>query len=230
MKLAVIGVGRMGRRHIRVVKDLDLELVGVCDYQPESLALAEKECDVLVDQQFSDVRVMLEQTQPEAVIVATTAPTHASYTCLAAAMGARYILSEKPLAVSLAQAEQMIAACQQHGAKLAINHYMRFIDFGQEIKRIVESAAFGGFSSMTVAAANIGLAMVGSHYIELFHWLSGETSVQTTAWLERDPLPNPRGAQFEDRAGSLRLVTASGKRFYLEAGVEQGHGVKLVVG
>jgi len=40
-------------------------------------------------------------------------------------------------------------------------------------------------------------------------------------------VPNPRGPQFEDRAGSVRLETASGKRFFMDVSDDQGHGVKV---
>ena len=228
MKTAVIGVGRMGRRHVQVIRDLGPRLVGVCDQSPEALALTDEEYGVPVEQQFTDASTLLEQTTPECVIVATTAPTHCLYTCLAAEAGAKYILCEKPMGVSLAECDRMIETCQAHGAKLAINHQMRFMQQYTEPKRIVQSEAFGGLSSVTVVAGNFGMAMNGTHYFEMFSYMTDEAPVEVTAWFSEDKVPNPRGPQFEDRAGAVRLTTASGKRFYMEISADQGHGVKVI--
>jgi predicted dehydrogenase len=228
MKAAIMGVGRMGRRHIQVVRDLGLDLVGVCDQRAESLALAVQEHAIPPENQFTDVRTMLEQTRPECVIVATTAPPHSEYTCLAAEAGAKYILCEKPMAVSLAECDRMIQICQQRNIKLAINHQMRFMEQYVEPKHIVRSEAFGGLSSVTVVAGNFGVAMNGTHYFEMFRYMTDEPPTEVTAWFSKAKVPNPRGPQFEDRAGAVRLTTASGKRLYMEVSDDQGHGVLVV--
>jgi predicted dehydrogenase len=78
---------------------------------------------------------------------------------------------------------------------------------------------------MTVVAGNFGFSMNGSHYFEAFRFMTDEEPVEVTAWFSPGVVPNPRGAQFEDRAGSIRAVTASGKRLYMEIGADQGHGL-----
>lgn len=228
MKTVVIGTGRMGRRHIQVVKEMGLELVGICDPMPEALALAEKEQSVPRELQYSDAAAMIKELCPERVVIATTAPTHCEYTCLAAANGAKFILCEKPMAISMQQCDQMLEVCKKHGAKLAINHQMRFMDQYIEPKKLINSPAFGGLASVTVVAGNFGIAMNGSHYIEMFRYMTDENPAEVTAWFSADKVPNPRGAQFEDRAGSLRITTASGKRFYMEVGSDQGNGLKVI--
>ncbi|HSB00386.1 MAG TPA: Gfo/Idh/MocA family oxidoreductase [Anaerolineales bacterium] len=228
MKTVVLGAGRMGRRHIQVVKELGLDLVGICDSNPEALALAEKEQGVRAELHYSDVASLLQAIRPACVIVATTAPTHSAYTCLAAESGAKYILCEKPMAVSLAECDRMLEICQQHGTRLAINHQMRFMEQYTETKRIINSEAFGGLTSITVVAGNFGMAMNGTHYFEMLRYMADEAPDEVAAWFSAEKVPNPRGPQFEDRAGSVRMTTPSGKRFYMEIGSDQGHGVKVI--
>ena len=139
MRAVVVGVGRMGRRHLQVVRDLGLELAGICDTDPQALALAAGEYGVPPEHRFEDVAAMLAERKPDVVIVATTAPTHCAYTCAAAEAGAKYILCEKPMAVSLAECDQMLTVCRRHRVKLAINHQMRFMEQYTEPKRIAES-------------------------------------------------------------------------------------------
>jgi len=228
MKIAIIGSGRMGRRHIQVARQAGLEVVGICDASEEALALAVKEQQVKPEQTFFDANKLFEQTHPDCVIVATTAPSHCEYTRRAIEHGAKFILCEKPMAVSLQECDQMISVCKKAGARLAINHQMRFMDQYIEPKRLINSAAFGGLSSVTAIAGNFGMAMNGTHYFEMFRFLTDEVPLNASAWFSSSTVPNPRGAQFEDRAGAVRLATESGKSFYLEANNNQGHGLHII--
>ena len=228
MKAAVIGAGRMGQTHMQVIQELGLELVGICDRSSAAIDVAKERFGIAAGQTFSVPEAMLEQARPECVIIATTAPTHCSFTCLAAKMAAKYILCEKPMGVSLEECDRMIDACRRAGAELAINHQMRFMEQYTRPKKIVRSDEFGGLSSVTVVAGNFGIAMNGIHYFEMFRYMTDEEPSELTAWLSAETIPNPRGAEFQDHGGAVRITTPSGKRFYLEAGTDQGHGVKTM--
>lgn len=228
MKTTILGVGRMGRRHIQAVRKLGLDLVGVFDISQGSLKLAQDEEALTNDLLFDDLDKFYAEAKPQCVIIATTADSHCSLTCIPAERGAKYILVEKPMAVSLEECDRMIETCKRHGAKLAVNHQMRFMAVYTEPKQLFDTEAYGGLTSMTVVAGNMGFAMNGTHYFEAFRFLTDERLVEVTAWFSSEIVPNPRGAQFQDRAGSLRAVTASGKRLYLEIGADQGHGFQVI--
>ena len=228
MKVAVIGVGRMGRRHVQVIQELGLSLVGICDQNSDALKICQQENNISSDRCYISVEKMLKETHPDCVIVATTSPMHCEYTCLAAEYGTQYILCEKPMAISLAQCNQMITVCKQYGAFLAINHQMRFMEQYTEPKKIINSEAFGGLSSVTVVGGNFGMAMNGTHYFEMFRYMTDESPSEITAWFSDEKVPNPRGPQFEDRAGSVRITTAKGKRFFMDISADQGHGIKVI--
>jgi len=228
MRVGVLGTGRMGMRHLQVLRDLGFEIVGIMDQQEASLARAGAEFEIPPARQYHDAGRLLEAAKPEAVIVSATAPGHAPLTCLAAEAGAKYILCEKPMASSLAACDRMIDTCRRHGVRLAINHQMRFMEQYRMVRRILESEEFGRWSSIAVVAGNIGLAMNGTHYFELLRWMSGEDPASVSAWLGRSGGPNPRGPQFEDCAGSVRVTTAGGRRLYMEIGADQGHGIRVI--
>src|SRR6185436_3471940 len=82
--------------------------------------------------------------------------------------------------------------------------------------------------SVTVVGGNFGLSMNALHYFEMFRFMTGERPRSVTAWLATDTVPNPRGAQFEDRAGAVRIVTATGRRFYLDCWADQGYGMHAI--
>ncbi len=214
----------MGLRHLEVLRSLRLDVAGAADRYEQALAKGE-EAGLLRDQLFRDPMAMLRELRSECVVIATTAPSHRELVCAAAENGARAILCEKPMAVSLAECDRMIDACRATGTRLAINHQMRFMEQYTLPKEIVHSPLFGGLGSVTVVAGNFGIAMNGSHYFEMFRYMTDTPPVKVNAWFSDEMLANPRGPEFQDRAGCVRLETADGKRFYMDASSDQGHGM-----
>jgi len=228
MRTAVIGLGRMGLRHLQVALSKRLEIVGLCDSSPAALDNAVAEHGLARSLIYNDFATLLRAAAPECVVIATHAPSHAELVCAAAENGATHILCEKPAAVSLAQCDLMIEVCRRYGARLAVNHQMRYMDQYRLPQRLLSSAEFGGFASATFVTGNIGLAMNGTHYVEAFHYLADEPTVEVAARLVPQSGSNPRGALFRDAAGFIRLTTASGRRMTLECGDDLGHGCQAI--
>jgi predicted dehydrogenase len=205
-----------------------MELVGVFDVSQDSLETAQKECALPDQLLFDDVDKLYSVARPECLIVATTAESHCALTCVGAERGVKHILVEKPMAVSLDQCDRMIETCNRFGARLAVNHQMRFMEQYSVPKQMFAEEAYGGLTSMTVVAGNFGFSMNGGHYFEAFRYLTEEEPCEVSAWFSDEMVPNPRGSQFQDRAGSIRSVTATGKRLYIEIGADQGHGVRVI--
>jgi predicted dehydrogenase len=226
MKTAIIGLGRMGLRHVEAAQLAGLTIVGCADLSPDALKAA-GEKGVASDALFTDAFEMLSKVGAELVLIATTAPSHEPFVQGAIDGGAKAILCEKPMATSIDDCANMIAAAAAAGCKLAINHQMRFMDQYTIPKAMCDSEEFGGLASIQVSAGNFGVSMNGSHYIEMFRYMTGESVETVQAWFQGEKLSNPRGPQFEDRAGSFRLTTPSGKRFYMDAGSDQGHGMHV---
>lgn len=226
LRIAIIGVGRMGRRHIKAAQELGHIIVGVADPSKQSLDLARSEHGVDENLHFTDALELIQKTMPECVIIGSTAPSHAPITCAAAKHGAQYILCEKPMATSLAECDLMLDACSHSGTLLAINHQMRFMDTYLEPKRLLAEA--GGVVSIQSIAGNMGLVMNGTHMFEMVNIVMDERLNEVTAWLSPDRVPNPRGPEFHDNAGCVFATTPSGKRFFMECSADLGHGVKSV--
>ncbi len=228
MRVAVIGLGRMGYRHVQAIQSLGFQVAGLCDSSVEAGNKTCSDLGVSPSLFFEDASALWGAVSPQAVVVSTTAPSHHDLVCAAARNGAQYILCEKPLATSLAEAESMLETCKRQGATLAVNHQMRFMPQVVAIKAALGTAELGGLVSVLVAGANFGLAMNGSHYFEMFRYLSGEPIKAVQAWLDEEIVPNPRGVRFQDRAGRVRAVTPSGRSMYIDCPAAAGHGVQLV--
>lgn len=228
MRAVIIGAGRMGRRHVQAVRGVGLELSAMADTSREALAQVRIDCGLSDEILYEDADRMLREVRPDCVVIATTAPSHCEYTRLAVGAGARFILCEKPMAISLAQCDDMIKLCRDHAVALAINHQMRFMEQYTRPKQLLDSEALGGLRSISVVAGNFGMAMNGTHYFEMFRYMTGAPTVEVRAWFSAEKVPNPRGPQFEDCAGVVRAVTAEGKRFYMDASFDQGHGMQVI--
>ena len=111
---------------------------------------------------------------------------------------------------------------------MAVNHGLRFSGLYAAVLQEIQSEAFGELASVTDIAGNMGFSMRGTYYFDLFRYATGEPIDQVSAWLMDTKVPNPRGPQFEDRGGEIRLQSRSGKRFFLQIGCDQGHGLIFV--
>ena len=225
MKTALIGLGRMGLRHASVVEQCGLSLSSICDHNEGPRTQAGTDFSVSDEHQYSDPFAMLQTERPELVVIATTAPSHEELVTAAVENGAKKILCEKPMSTSIASCERMVALCDANNVELAVNHQMRFMEQYTLPKTMVDSDAYGGVASVIVSAGNFGMAMNGTHYFEMFRYITDEEPIRVSAWFDENDLSNPRGAQFKDAAGSIRLESASGKRFFMDCSADQGHGM-----
>ena len=228
LRTAVIGLGRMGVRHLQAATNLGMDICGVTDTAQQALDTAQNQHGIAAAACFTDALQMLSTVKPQALVIATTAPTHAQYVIAAAESGVRHILCEKPMATSLAEADAMMAACARHGTRLAINHQMRFMPQYTRVRALVGSAELGPLSSILVAGSNFGLAMNASHYFEMFRYISDTPVNRVQAWLEDSQLANPRGAQFDDRSGRLLARSDAGTSMYIDFSAASGWGLQVV--
>ena len=164
MKACLIGLGRMGIRHLEALKNLGIEISGLADLRAELFDNAKNILESPDSIEFStDPNALIKKLRPEVVVIATTATSHYQYVMEAANNGAKFILCEKPMATSIGQCEEMIKVCNEKKIKLAINHPVRFTEADIEIKNLVNSAKFGGIESITINVGNYGIAMNAGH-------------------------------------------------------------------
>jgi predicted dehydrogenase len=124
LRAAAIGVGSLGRHHARNYAELGhegrVEFVGACDVDRETAerVASDNECA-----SFTDWRDLLDKV--DVVSIATPTETHSEIACAFLDKGV-HVLVEKPIAISLDQADAMIAAARRSGAKLMVGQLERF--------------------------------------------------------------------------------------------------------
>src|SRR5689334_13198046 len=115
MKIGVIGAGRMGLRHIQAARNLGWSVVGVADSNSTALNKAATDFALDASHLFESSEALFARARPDGVVISTTAPSHAPLVLQAAKAGVKYILCEKPMAVSIAEGQKMLAACRASG-------------------------------------------------------------------------------------------------------------------
>ena len=140
MKMAVIGVGSMGRNHVRVLMEMpNVKLVGVADTNQEMATLVAGKYGVPV---FADYRRLFDEARPDAVVVAVPTVWHAEI-ALAALERDIHVLVEKPIAATVTEAEEMIAVARSRGLTLGTGHIERFNPAVVELKRRLDAGELG---------------------------------------------------------------------------------------
>jgi predicted dehydrogenase len=219
MKTMIIGFGRMGQRHLQVCGNLNLDVVSIYDLA------------AVINQDGTAIKAIstFEQdidSRPDLVIIASTAPSHFDYAKLCFMKEIPYILCEKPLCSSLNQLKELQRLQLQYpNVHFAVNHPMRYMEQFNKIKTLIETEHYGELSSISIQGGNVGAAMNATHYFEALRFLTNEYAEKVWAWLEDQKSPNPRGAQYQDQCGTIRVETASGKRLYMDISHDQGHGL-----
>ena len=124
IRILVVGCGHMGTSHAKAYHALpEFEIVGVVARGEASRRqlLSAVEADY---PQFTDFEEALVATKPDAVSINTYPDTHAAYAKRAFAAGCHVFL-EKPVAVTVAEAEEVVAAAQAAGKKLVVGYILR---------------------------------------------------------------------------------------------------------
>ena len=175
-RVGIIGCGSMGRAHAqgygqvsgcRVVAGVEMDA-------GKSKAFVET---AGAERMYTDYRDMLEKEELDLISVCTWPTAHCEMTVAAAQKGPKGIICEKPLAVTLDEADRMLAACEENGVALATGHQHRWdaqailtrewIDAG----RIGDPVFFWGHCSLD-------LMNNGTHVLDLIHYFNGDRAVE----------------------------------------------------
>ena len=212
LHLTVAGAGLVGKRHVTAIAQVSgVELVGIVDPAPEAgdyaTSLGVPLHDSL-DGHFS-------ATKPDGVILATPTPLHVEQglACIRAGIP---VLIEKPIAVSAADAEPMVAEAEAAGVPILVGHHRRHNPLIQKAKKVIESGRLGDIRAVYAqcwfhkpthyfdeapwrkkrGAGPISVNLV--HDVDLLRYLCGEINdVQSMA------APSLRGYENEDTAAAL---------------------------
>lgn len=136
LPVAVIGCGHLGRIHARLLSQMEnVQLKGVIDPHPAAREAVASQLNVAA---YADIQPLLGDVR--AVVVAAPTSLHTSIGLDLIRHGL-HLLMEKPLAPSLAEAQQLAEAARRQGTVLAVGHVERFNPAFQTVVRTVDQQA-----------------------------------------------------------------------------------------
>ena len=205
MRYALIGCGRISPNHIVAAKANGLEIVAICDVVTDNMIDKVDKFD-LPDfvKKYTDYKEMLVIERPELVAIATESGKHARIALDCIEAGCNLII-EKPIALSLKDADEIIDAAERKGVKVCACHQNRFNKSVQQIRKAVEKHRFG---RMFYGTAHIrwcrdheyydraswrgtweqdGGALMNQciHNIDLLRWMLGDDIVEVVGMTDR---------------------------------------------
>ena len=148
MKYALIGCGRISTNHIKAAVNNKLEIAAVCDviegHMEDVLAKHGLEGDGSI-KRYTDYKRMIDENKLDFVSIATESGLHAAIALYCIEKGIHVII-EKPMAMSLADADKIIALSEEKHVKVSACHQNRFNIAVQEMRDALESGRFGKLS------------------------------------------------------------------------------------
>lgn len=149
MKYALIGCGRIATNHIKAALNNKLELTAVCDVLPDKMEALlakhglEKDASIL---RYTDYKAMLaEHPEIQLASIATESGLHAEIALYCIDRGVNLII-EKPMAMSIADADEIIRRAESKHVKVSACHQNRFNIAVQRLRKAVEAGRFGRLS------------------------------------------------------------------------------------
>ncbi len=215
LRLAAIGVGSLGRHHARnyaeFAQEGRVEMVGVCDKNAETAAKsgAENKCPA-----FTDWRDLIGRA--DAVSIATPTDTHCDIACAFLKKGT-HVLVEKPIAMTIIEADRMIAASAESGAKLMAGHLERYNPAMIALRPYVTAPLYFEIhrvSPFPNRSLDVDVVLdVMIHDLDAVQWLIGEDVKVTDIRAVGIPVISDKvdaaNARIEFENGAVANITAS---------------------
>jgi UDP-N-acetyl-2-amino-2-deoxyglucuronate dehydrogenase len=226
VRIALVGCGRIARNHFDAIAKIpELQLTAVCDIVEARAREAGERAGV---PWYTAYGKMLEQAACDIVAVCTPSGLHPAHGMQAARAG-KHVVCEKPMAITLTSADELVQACDDAGVQLFVVKQNRLNPPIQLLKRALDKGRFGRLymANTTVRWTRPqeyydqapwrgtwefdggALMNQASHYVDLIQWLVGpvESVMAKTATLARRIETEDSGvALLKFRSGALGVI------------------------
>jgi len=171
LKVGIAGCGSVAQSpwgHIPAfIKNKNTELVAVCDKDENLASNVAKTFGI--NRYYTDVSEMLKNNELDIVDICTPPKTHSVLSIMAMKSGC-HVLVEKPMALSVKEADDMIAASKENGVKLCIVHNRLFHPTIMKTKSLVRKGIIGDVTGIDI---RYGWESSRSDYMDKGHWYYG---------------------------------------------------------
>jgi predicted dehydrogenase len=204
-RTAIIACGNIARVHARAWQNVPgrpVEIGAIADTHPDALREFGDFFGVPESKRYTDYREMLDRERPDFVDVCSWHGQHAEMVIAAAARRPKAIICQKPMALSLGEAERMMIACERNGVKLLVSYQRPHHAVWLKARELIREGIIGKIVHIMVSDGT--LLNTNSHNIRLALFLAGEPRVEwVMGAVERTTEVMERGFPAEDRTLGL---------------------------
>jgi predicted dehydrogenase len=231
-RVGIIAAGRVARRHLYGYRKTGrVVVVAAADSDPKQRRKAKRRWRV--PNLYSDFREMLNRERLDMVSVCAQPRFHLPAVLAAAGAGVKAILCEKPIALNLHEADEMIRACRERGVKLAIGHQRRFAPQHQLAKALLEQRTIGELRHV-IAECPPDILRAGIHSIDLLLDRLGPLARVTASLSDgrggkvRGPEEASLSYQSGDRDSWALLEFRNGSQATVRVDARSSHDAKMI--
>ena len=182
IRVGLVGCGGRGRQLARYVAGVDgMQLVAAADLTAERRELARAELGEIAV--YPDHATMMREARLDIALLGTTGPLHAAITRDLCAMGIGGIYCEKPMACSLADAEQIIADCAASGTIFMMGHQRRWTPEICGLRDALRSGIIGRVTHGSMFWATGRVGSNGTHFFDALNFILDSQPVEVVGRL-----------------------------------------------
>ena len=234
LKIGMIGIGVGGAEILPAMEAMEtIELVAGADVVPATLERFKGRYPAT--KTYLSAEELCRDPDVEAVWVSTPNRFHTEHTILAANHG-KHVVVEKPMAITLADAERMVEAADKNGVKLLAGHTRAFTLPIRAMRRVIASGKYGRLRALNIwaysdwmlrprTADELDLAQGGGipyrqgpHQVDTVRLLGGgmlrSVRAQVGQWLPERPIPGYYSAFLEFEDGTPATIVHNGYGYF----------------
>ena len=186
-KVAIIGVGRKGTSHARAyMLHPRCEVIAAADPDPQNLDLFQRRFGV--SNVYSDYRDLLANERIDIAAPILPVSVNPEVVIACAQAGVRAVFSEKPIAASLEEADQMVEECRSRGIPFACGDAWRNLPQFWQFKSMIDDGEVGEVRSINIYHPHDEISGGGCQSLGVMRLMAGDADVEwVTGWVRGDP-------------------------------------------
>lgn len=219
-RIVLVGVGRFGKNHLRVLKELEKEglctLYGVADAKSDFLEDLEKNHGIVTARNFKDFL----KEDIDAIDIVTPTNTHFEI-CKKCLEAGKHVFVEKPLTTNSSEAKELIELAKTQSKILMVGHIFRYNSAVRKIKEFIQKEElgeiyylFGHFMGIKDPRFDVGaLYNYAVHHVDTYNYLLEELPIEVTCctghFLGREKFEDMAILTLRYPSGALGIVEGS---------------------
>jgi predicted dehydrogenase len=180
LKLAIVGCGWAGSRHVEAIRELGEKIEVVCLVDNDKAFVKEKATEFGIQKVHTDFEAVLNDADVDAVDICTPHHLHCAQ-AVAAAEAGKHVLVEKPMARTVKEANRMMAAAEKNGVRLYVAESAVYTPMSKFLRHIVQSGKYIGH--MVAASFAGGFRAKNFGYPGRRAWLTLPQAGGTGTWM-----------------------------------------------